>query len=147
VSTAFNDLVAAVVAALSASPAVADGRVFANRLRPMAATHATGVVVRLEQTAARETMLGAHDWQTLMAVECYGKTVGATDASTAADDLLAAVWARLQTINAASLAVGAVGLGPQIEWRRDVDEAASVCAVVYLTVTHRTPVNTLEPWT
>ena len=144
--TAFASLVDAVVAALQAAPAVAAGKVFAHRLRPIAASDAAAVVVRLEQTSATAPIIHANDWQTVLAVECYGKTVGVTQADAAVDALLPAVWPRLQGLSASALAVAQVAVDPQIEWLRDLDATAEVCALVRLTIWHRTPSNSLEPW-
>ncbi|MEN9885767.1 MAG: hypothetical protein RL758_345 [Pseudomonadota bacterium] len=144
--SAFSGLVTAVVAALQAAPSVASGRVFANRLRTLSASETTAVVVRVESTSATETVLGAHDWQTQVSVECYGKTSSGTSAEAAVDTLLVAVWPRLMALSPASLAVSRVAVDPQIVWDRDLDATDTVCASVRLTVQHRTPVNSLESW-
>lgn len=144
-STAFATLVDGVVASLLSAPAVAGGQVYANRMRPIPAQHNSAVVVRLEDSRASETVLGAHDWQTQIAIECYAKT-GATSAEVTADALLEVLWPRLLGLQASLAGVMNIARDPNIEWERDSDVNAEVCATLRITVTHRTPFNSLEPW-
>lgn len=145
-TTAFAQVIEAVRAALAASPALAGGRVFVNRLRPLAASDATAIVVRLDGTRGRESVLGARDWTTLIAVECYGRTVGTTTAEASADALVAAAWQRLMALQAPALGLMEIGVEAEIDWQRDSDASAEVCAVIRLTATHRTPYESLTPW-
>lgn len=145
-ATAFQKVVLALHAALAKAPALAGGRVFVNRLRPLAASDATAVVVRLEGARGRESVLGARDWTTLIAVECYGRTVGAATAEAAADALVAAAWQRLAALQAPNLGLMEIGVEAEIDWLRDTDATTEVCAVIRLTATHRTPYESLAPW-
>ena len=145
-TTAFQQVIEALSAALKAAPMLAGGRVFVNRLRPLAASDATAVVVRLEGTRGRESVLGARDWTTLIAVECYGRTVGTTTAEAAADALVAAAWQRLTALQAPDLALMEIGVEAEIDWLRDADATTEVCAVIRLTATHRTTYESLTPW-
>lgn len=145
-STAFAAVLAAVIGALQATPALADGRVHANRLQPLPAGRASAVVVRLEQSDPREAVLGALDWTTRMAVECYARGQTGLDPATAVDGLLHAVWQRLRTLDAAQLGVMAFEPDSSIEWQFDEADTPLACAVIRITVLHRTPVTTLQPW-
>ena len=120
-STAFKSIVHALISALADSPALAGGRVWPNRLRPLPATAATAVVVRLA---------GA---------------VGA-DPADAADALLSEVWKRLAAIDASALGAIAVTVNPAIDWQFDEGETPMACATVHLVVEHRTPVAELAAW-
>lgn len=147
-TTAFQQVIEAIHVALQDpfAPELAGGRVFVNRLRPLAASDATAIVVRLEGTRGRESVLGARDWTTLIAVECYGRTVGATTAEAAADALVAAAWPRLAALRAPDLGLMEIGVESEIDWLRDSDATTEVCAVIRLTATHRTPYESLTPW-
>jgi hypothetical protein len=142
-STAFKSITDALVAACMQTPALADGRVWANRLRPLSASQANAVVVRLAQTQSSENVLGMLDWQTQFAVECYGRGTVGIDPTDAVDDLLRSVWSRLSGINAAELGAMSLALNSAIEWQFDEAETPVACAIVYLQVRHRTPVATL----
>ena len=78
-STAFASIQAAIIAELSAATALADGRMYANRLRPIGAGHASAIVVRLEQTSGTEMVIGTVDWQSSFTVECYGRAASGAD--------------------------------------------------------------------
>lgn len=146
-TTAFVSLAGAIKTALSAAPAVADGRVYLNRLAPVAAAHNTAVAVRLVQTTGREVALGAHDWASEIDVECYARAATGADPAAAVDALLETVWSRLVGINAASLGAMAVQLNPTVTWQfDDAGETPVACATVRLQVRHRTAVTSLTAW-
>jgi hypothetical protein len=146
VSTAFSSILVAVVGALSAAPALADGRVYANRLQPLPAGRSSAVVVRLEQSSSREAVMGALDWTTRMAVECYVRGQVGSDPSGAVDALLQDVWARVRTLEAGQLGVMAIEVDSTVDRQFDELETPLACAVIRLQVLHRTPVNTLQSW-
>ena len=145
-STAFKGIADGIVAALLVAPALADGRVYANRLRPLPVGTSTAMVLRLEQSAARETVLGAHDWDSAYVLECYARGSVSTDPAAAVDALLAGAWARLASLSAADLGAMAVAINPVIDWQYDEADTPVVCASIRLQVQHRTPVVTLESW-
>lgn len=145
-STAFRSVLAAVVGALSAAPALAEGRVYANRLQPLPAGRASAVVVRLEQSSSHESVIGALDWTTRLAVECYARGQAGVDPLEAVDVLLQDVWQRLRSISAGQLGVIDVQLDSAIDWLFDELETPLACAVVRLQVVHRTPVSGIQPW-
>ena len=145
-STAFKAIADRVLAALLASPALADGRVYANRLRPLPIGVNTALVLRLEQSSAVEQMLGAHDWVSAYVLECYARGTINSDPVAAVDALLAAAWSRLQALTAGDLSVQAFTLAPVIDWQYDEGDTPAVCASIRLQVRHRTPTATLESW-
>ena len=75
----------------------------------------------------------------------------AIDADTAADDLLASVFARLHTFAASApaqaLAVLDVDQDATVEWDHVAEDVPYTCASLRVTLTHRTPATTLQPWT
>lgn len=145
-STAFSAVVAAVINALQVAPALADGRIHANRLQPLPAGRASAVVVRLEQSEPREAVLGALDWTTRLAVECYARSQTGTDPAAAVDGLLQAAWRRLRTLDGEQLGVMAIEPESPIEWQFDDADTPLACAVIRVSVLHRTPASTLQPW-
>lgn len=145
--SAFADILAAIVARLQAAPAVAGGAVMTNRLRPLAAGVTSAVVVRLESSQATESSFDTSDWTTTFLVECYGKAASASaDPDAAVDLLLAEVYGRLAVLSLDGLGVAQVAVQPAIDWQRDEDGNAMVCAVLRLNVIHRTHVNSLTAW-
>ena len=144
-SSAFSSVLAAVVAALGAAPALAEGRVYANRLQPLPAGRSSAVVVRLEQSSSRETVIGFLDWTTRLAVECYARGQVGADPSEAVDALLQDAWQRVHAIDAGQIGVMEIR-ADSAEWLYDELETPLACAVIRLQVLHRTPVNQIQPW-
>lgn len=142
-ASAFKGLTDALVAACLQAPALAEGRVWANRLRPLSTQQGSAVVVRLVQTRSTEDVLGLLDWQTQFAVECYGRGATGTDPAGAVDALLQDVWARLAGLDSGALGVMAVAVNPAVEWQFDEAETPVACAIVHLVVRHRTTANLL----
>ena len=102
--------------------------------------------MRLEQSGPREAVLGALDWSTRLAVECYARGQVGSDPSEAVDALLQSAWQRLRALDAAQL--GAMAIEPEspIEWLFDELDTPLACAVIRVTVLHRTPTASLQPW-
>lgn len=140
---------AAIVAALTAVPAVAGGNVKANTTRPVASSSSLAVVVRLMQSRAATPQIlgGPYDWTTSFQVECLARAAsGSTDPVAAVDSLLETVWARLSTLNTTGLGVYDVRMQPAIDWQVDDAEAPVAAATVSLLVNHRTTSTTLAAW-
>jgi hypothetical protein len=144
-STAFATLQAALLAALTAAPALAGGRISANRLRPIPTGQSTAIVLRLDQAEAQEQVLGALDWQTAFVVECYARAAAGVDPQPAVDSLLNDVWQRLAAREAASLGAS-ITISPKVDWQYDDADTPVVCAVIHLVAQHRTALTTLQPW-
>lgn len=145
-STAFKSISSALVSALAAAPALADGRIWSNRLRPLPAGSATAVVVRQANSRGDEVVLGALDWATSFAIECYGRGPAGADPADAVDQLLKDVWARLSAVDPGALGAMAVAVAPGVEWQFDEGEAPMACAIAHLIVQHRTPMAALDAW-
>lgn len=140
---------AAIVAALTAAPAVASGNVKANTTRPVASSSSLAVVVRLLQSRADTPQIlgGPYDWTTSFQVECLARAAsGSADPVAAVDALLEAVWARLSTLNTTGLGVYDVRMQPAIDWQVDDADAPVCSATVSLLVNHRTTSTTLAAW-
>lgn len=140
----------ALVALLTAAPALAAGNVKANSVRPIAAQHTSGVVVRMLQSRADyPRVLGAgYEWQTSYAVECIARGANASaEPAATVDALLEAAWGRIAVWQpAASLGVIDVRMSPAITWQTDDADTLMVAAVISLTVQHRTQAASLAAW-
>lgn len=145
-TTAFLAIAASIRAALAADLPLADGRVFLNRLRPLPVGAVTALVVRLEQSRAQEEVIGAHDWDTGLVIECYARGTSDADPDDAVHALLVDAWARLAALDSGALGVMSIALNPAIDWQYDDADGAFVCASVRLQVTHRTLVFNLNSW-
>lgn len=141
-STAFSSIQAAIMAELSAATALADGRIYANRLRPIGAGHSSAIVVRLEQATGTEMVIGTVDWQSSYTVECYGRAATGTDPAASVDTLLADVWQRLSALDFEALGAH-ITLDARIDWQYDDADTPLACAVLRLTAQHRTTTPTL----
>jgi hypothetical protein len=140
---------AAIVAALTAAPAVASGNVKANTTRPVAASSNLAVVVRMTQSRADTPQIlgGPYDWTTSFQVECLARaSSGSADPVAAVDALLELVWARLSALNTTGLGVYDVRMQPAIDWEVDDAETPVAAATVSLLVNHRTTSTSLAAW-
>lgn len=145
-SSAFQTITTALTNALSAAPAICHG-VFTNLLDPVAERLPTAVVVRLHLSDPGHSTYGVVTWRTVLTVECYARAGARGDPAAAIDPLLQAVWTRLSRLDAQALGVLGVDLiGGGIEWQFDKAEAVLACAVIRVTVRHRTPTDTLSSW-
>ena len=141
--SALNDIVAAMVAALAAKPAVS-ANIERARVRVLPETWTSAVVVRIESaTLELSALAGAPiDTDTTVVVECYARS-NTTAPDVAVDDLLAAVYARLAqnpTLNGLAADMAATG----INYDFSTDAAQHACATVTYLVRHRTGALTLE---
>lgn len=139
----FNDIAAAIVTALSASPAVSSS-ITRNRVRPLAEEQTSGVVVRILSSQATPFAVqgGPMLWDTLIGIECYGRSA-TLSADEATDALLEAVYERL----AANASLGGLAEDLQIQavtWTQDAADKAIGCATAEYLVRHRTANNTLN---
>lgn len=145
-TTAFSSIQTALLAALTASPALASGNISTNRQRPIPAGQSTAIVLRLDASEGTERVLGCIDWQTAFTVECYARGASSTtDLVAAVDTLLADTWARLAGLSFQALGADLI-VDPRIDWQFDDGETPMVCAVIRLSAAHRTASSTLTPW-
>lgn len=142
-SSAFLQIQNGIAAALSSAPALAGGNLQLNSLRPIAEGVNTALVVRLGNTAGNEETLGTNYWLTNYTVECYARVATGVDPASGADALLLAVWDRIAALDPSSIGASEITLSPQIDWQYDDSATPLVCAVVRLSVAHRTPYNSL----
>lgn len=144
--TAFVQIQAAIVGALLQAPALADGRVHSNRMRPVAQQHSSYIVVRTDECVATEAVLGYYDWQTVYVVEVYARAAsGAADPIETVDALLAQVWERLAAAAPTGLGVMQLVPRPAVDWQSQDLDTTVACAVLRFVARHRTPINSLEP--
>ncbi len=136
-SSAFFGIQSALIAALQSGAALAGGRIYANRLRPIAAGQTSAIVVRLDQAQGTEQVIGTIFWVSTYAVECYVRAASGADPAAAVDALLMDAWARLAALDAAALNA-AITINPLIDWQYDDAETPVACAVMHITVQHST---------
>lgn len=137
--SAFVDLEAAAVAALTASPALAGGNVLRGRDLPMPTSRAEQVDVALAASRGQGRTLdgGYNRWETAIALRLRARAAAGQGGAAAVDALLAAVFARLA---AAAPPAGAARwtLSPDIEWTVDEADQTLVEARLLLRVDHFT---------
>ena len=144
-TSAFQLIANALKAALLSGTPVAGGAVFKNRLRPLAASQNSAVVIAFKNTTGQEISLNTTDWVSEFEVECYGRAVAPAEPTDVADALLAAVWPRLLAASVTGLAVMQIAANPAIDWEEVEVETPMSCARFRLQVFHRTAVNSLLP--
>ncbi len=143
----FLSLASAVTAALTASPAVADGRVLQGRALPVEIGHPLEVHVAVARSQADSLVLNGPErlWTTTVTVTCYARAAAGQSGDAAVDPLLQAVYARLQGLELnPPPGAQSVTLDPVVAW--DVDEGGKTVGVARLTliVRHITTTATLE---
>lgn len=133
-------LMDALVASLSAAPAIAGGNIQRHRTRPVADGVAQAVSLRvLGSTPQPLAGMGAPiDWSTRIGIECVGRAGVDSTADQAAGPVLQAVHSRL----CADAALPAAGFDlmpwPELSWdQEDTDERIGAVIAIY-TVRHRT---------
>ncbi len=144
-TSAFVQIQDAIVSQIAA---VVDGLcvgVYANRLRPIAASK-NAVVVRIEQSSAQDVVCHAKDWRTLYIVECYAHAAPRTDPLREADVLVSRIAPMLAALDLSSLGVIEVFGSGGIKWQFDEANDAMVCAMLGFEVMHRTAINSITPW-
>ncbi len=144
--SAFAAIQAALMAALSAAPALAEGRVYADRSRPLAATYDSAISVRMEASNATSATTKTLDWTTAYSIECYARATADLSRGEAVDALLSAVWLRLSALDLRALGVASIILQPNIDWQYDDADSLMAVAVINLQIQHRTPFAALTPW-
>lgn len=145
-SSAFLSTKNAISAALEQTPALADGRIYAEPDRPMQAGYSSFIVLKQAPAEGAESVTGARDWVTRYAIECYVRAPAGADPSAAVDPLLSDADARLGALDAASIGAYSVPPDRHIDWSSDRLDATYACAVITFTVLHRTPTANLQPW-
>ncbi len=141
--TAFSNIVAAMVAVLSAGQPVSPN-IFRARERTLAESHATAINVQWDGgVPQRGVIFGAPiDWQSRITVECYARSA-TLGGDLAVDPLLAAVYERL----AADPTLGGTVADLeciQIEAQNDAQGQKTGWVGITYAVSHRTSNNTLN---
>ena len=142
-STAFNNIVTAMVTALSASPAVSP-HIFRARTKPMAAEWTSAIVVRVQSAEMDPLALfGAPiNVDTTVVIECYARsTTLAPDQ--AVDQVLQSAYARLAADPTLGGLVGDCNL-QSINYDFDQEQERMGAALLTCVVKHRIQSSTLE---
>ena len=146
-NSALLQIAQAYVAALLAPTALAGGRVWLNRTRPISQTDDSAIVLSLDTARASEQVLGALDFESEIRVICFVRAVGITaEPAAAVDALLMAAWGRVQAVDNPALGM----TGPAQLDGLDYDfadlDSTLVSATLRLRVQHRTTTTSLAPW-
>lgn len=148
-STPFINLAVAVQNLLLASPALAGGNVFRDRMPPVQRNLSSAVVIKLDKTQGERasTNGGPTDWGTLFAIECYARCASNALPSEAVDALLQSCFERLAGQGGAlGLSVEDILPDPRIEWDLGEGDTPLVCVTFTVQIVHRTQATLLVPW-
>jgi hypothetical protein len=128
--------------------ALAGGRVYANRSRPLSSDKDSAIIVRLGRAASQEVrqLGGRTTWNTLIEIECYGRD-GADDVpGTAADLVLELTFENLAS--ASDLGYGVMDIEPlagdTLAWDFEQIDTTVACVVARFVVKHQTNGRTLK---
>lgn len=137
--TAFQSVLQAIVAELSAQPRIAHG-VEANPRRTVPDQLPTYIAVQLARSERDTKTLGVSRWRTPVIVECYAR-------NGQADALIERAWLRLLGPGARLDAAGIEGIELiGIDWDYAEGRTEMECAALQILVQHRTPTDSLQPW-
>lgn len=133
----------AIAAALAQAPAVCDD-IERGKRRPVPPENSGAILVRPVQSEVTQRDNGGMPiaWMTSIAVEIYVRNGASVSPDDAADPLIEAVYARLQS--GISLGAQVVVVMPKgIGWDFDVDGTDATCATLVFELMHRTAGVTL----
>jgi hypothetical protein len=141
--TAFADITAAFIAALSTAPAVS-ANIYRARDRVIAEDQATAINVQFDGSEPYAgVMFGAPiDWTSKITVECYARSA-TTSGDLAVDPLLSAAYARLATDTTLGGMVADIGY-PHIGAEYDSQGQKTGWVRMTYSVSHRTSNLTLD---
>ncbi len=142
-TSAFATVQAAICAALNASPALAGGRIYPNRLSPIAAEEGSAIVVRYDDAQGDEMPIGSITWSVPFVIECYARAPAGVDPFDIADPLLCDVWMRLSAQTFATVGADIV-LSPKIIWNADATDTSNACIQLSVTASINTASDTLQ---
>lgn len=147
-TTAFAQVRATVAEALLDSPALAGGRVYQNRVRPITQGEPSAINVRLLDSEGEPTLIEATHWHTVLQIECAARSApGGEQAETRADALLESAFERLHGLERpGEIALIDIEEDASVVWDHDADDVPYACATLRVTVTHRTPKGSMQPW-
>ena len=133
----------AIVAALLAAPALAGGKVVANRRRPMAADVSSQIFVYLEDSLASHEIIGFTDWRTRIRIENLARSTALASADDAADALAFDSHARIMAdpgLGGRAITTEAAAMA----WTEDEADPTLSAAQQIFTVWHRCPDESLS---
>lgn len=134
------------LAALTQSPALASGRVYANPVRELPDGTPTAITLTTERSDATEATLHALDWRTTYRVDCLATAAAGTEPAAAVDDLLQAAWQRLAALPAGANGLMRIAIDPAIVWDFAPGLTPQVAATIRVVADHRTTPTSLSPW-
>lgn len=147
-ASAFLVLANGIKAALTVPPSVAGVPVYINRTRPAAATEARAIFVRLvaSRIERQASVLGAHDWTTLVEITLGQRVSSQDNALAGIDEFFQACWGALLGQPLAIPDVTEIDAEPDIKWEDDPADQTVATVTFRLVVQHRTKPDNLTPW-
>lgn len=142
-ASAFKQVQAGLVAALSAQPGLSGVVVRVNQARSLPREEQAGVMLRLEGARKLSGNLGLADWETTFEIEPIVRAASGADPADALDPLLQAVWTAVHSVSLPS--VTDLDFEPQVDWGFDAGDTPLGSALLRVKVRHRTELNTLNP--
>lgn len=143
-ATAFQQVAAAMVAALAVSPLSA-ANCQANPQRPWARELSQAVAVRLIDAREEESGACARRWAVTYEAECSARGTSGADPAVAVDALLALVFARLAGQMPEATGAAADPTDWAIAWDFDPADTPLATATVRFVVPVHTQMNSLAP--
>lgn len=147
-TTVFATIQQALVDALLAAPALADGRVEGSRSTPVPAEWVRHIEVRLAVSNGSNPFAGRNTptlWTSRVSVECYARANAGDDPNATLDLLLSDVATRLAALQPADLGVTDIAPAVYIQWDWDAGGAAQALATYSFDITHDTRDSGLRP--
>jgi hypothetical protein len=141
--SAFSSITTALIAVLSAEPALS-ANIFRARDRAMAEEYATAINVQCDgATPSDGAIAGAPvDWASTFSIECYARSAAASG-DLAVDPLLDGVYARLAADTTLGGLVGYIG-SPRLEFEYDAQGMKTGWVRMTYQIEHGTSNLTLE---
>lgn len=141
--TAHRALCSHIAGLLLVTPALAGGRVFVQKRRPMPQAVSSQIFVYLEETPAEAKTLGANtEWQTRIRIECVARDTTGLSAESASDAMAAEVYERLMADD--TFGGRAIGAVCHLAWTDDESETGLATTQALCIVRHRTPRNSVK---
>jgi hypothetical protein len=143
---AHDQQLARAVALLQQAPAIAGGRVYRGRRRPLAESAASGVFVYFRSSLPDRSLVGGGaplGWQTVFTIESIARATASQSGDEAALQLNGQVFERLMTDPTLGGAAQDLAPGPIDSDEEELDTAIGVVVAQFATL-HRTSSTTLE---
>ena len=136
--TVFTHLREKLAQALLAAPALADGRIYIERDRPIAQEEPDAIVIRLLSADASQKVHDHTDWFVAVSIECNARAASAAAAAERAETLAAQAWQRLFELADPDMERQGV------EWQHAAEDTPIAQLAMRVMALVRTPQSSLE---